>query len=28
MIAITGKYLFDSGDFATQAVSAKARMDW
>ena len=28
MIAITGKYLFDSGDFATQAVSSKARMDW
>jgi N6-L-threonylcarbamoyladenine synthase len=28
MIAIAGKFLFDSGDFATQAVSAKARMDW
>ena len=28
MIAIAGKLLFDSGDFATQAVSAKARMDW
>jgi N6-L-threonylcarbamoyladenine synthase len=28
MIAITGKFLFDSGDFATQDVSAKARMDW
>ena len=28
MIAIAGKFLFDSGDFATQAVTAKARMDW
>ena len=28
MIAIAGKFLFDSGDFATQAVSSKARMDW
>jgi hypothetical protein len=28
MIAIAGKFLFDSDDFATQAVSAKARMDW
>ena len=28
MIAIAGKFLFDSGDFATQAASAKARMDW
>jgi N6-L-threonylcarbamoyladenine synthase len=28
MIAIAGKFLFDSGDFATQAVSSKARMNW
>jgi N6-L-threonylcarbamoyladenine synthase len=28
MIAIAGKFLFDSGDFATQDVSAKARLDW
>ena len=28
MIAIAGKFLFDSGDFSTQAVSAKARIDW